>query len=119
MLGSAALLSDSRKRALARITWWASMVGSALGVFTCRGFFLDCFTCKTVNDALKNTSQEAESQCEFRPADTQVTFSLAAVCFSLRYFSRQRSHTRYQVLPPIPPSPQFPAQPPQKWPMLL
>lgn len=46
MLGSAALLRDSRKRALALITWWASMVGRALGVFTCRGFFLDCFTCK-------------------------------------------------------------------------
>lgn len=47
MLGSAALLRDSRNNALARITWWASIVGSALGVFTCRGFFLDCFTWKT------------------------------------------------------------------------
>lgn len=44
MLGSAALLRDSRNKAFARITWWASIVGSALGVFTCRGFFLDCFT---------------------------------------------------------------------------
>lgn len=44
MLGSAALLSDSRNRAFARITWWASIVGRALGVFTCKGFFLDCLT---------------------------------------------------------------------------
>lgn len=49
MLGSAALLRDSRKRAFARMTWWASIVGKALGVFTCRGFFLDCFTWKKTN----------------------------------------------------------------------
>lgn len=46
MLGSAALLRDSRNKAFARITWWASIVGKALGVFTCNGFFLDCFTYK-------------------------------------------------------------------------
>ena len=54
-----------------------------------------------------------------QPGQNEHTFSRAAACFSRRYFSLQRSHTRYHVLPPMPPSPQLPAHPPQKCPMLL
>lgn len=93
MLGSAALLRDSRKRALARITWWASMVGSARGVFTCRGFFLDCFTCKTIDGALMNTSWEAESPGRKSPrGHSRYLFPGGGLLFSQVFFPTAVAH---------------------------